>query len=223
VRARNEGQRVFGEVLAGHLLIDDSVYRNSDFTFAAGHVMSPPFRPKEHQEALWQPAAGRPPAHHGDRPLLLLRAAEGRRARTISPRSRTAAPASRTACRCCGTTASAAGADARANSCASHQHQRGADLQPVSEARARCASARMPTSWSGTRRPRARSPQRRITRTSISTSSKAAPSPASPRTPSARGHLVLDQRRPARRTRPRPLRPAPARRHLLRGGAEVRW
>ena len=52
-RARNEGQRVFGEVLAGHLLIDDSVYRNPDFEFAAGHVMSPPFRPKEHQEALW--------------------------------------------------------------------------------------------------------------------------------------------------------------------------
>ena len=53
-RARNEGQRVFGEVLAGHLLIDDSVYRNPDFEFAAGHVMSPPFRPKAHQEALWQ-------------------------------------------------------------------------------------------------------------------------------------------------------------------------
>jgi dihydropyrimidinase len=52
-RARGEGQRVFGEVLAGHLLIDDSVYRNPDFAFAAGHVMSPPFRPKEHQAALW--------------------------------------------------------------------------------------------------------------------------------------------------------------------------
>ena len=53
VRARNEGQRVFGEVLAGHLLIDDSVYRNPDFAFAAGHVMSPPFRSKAHQDALW--------------------------------------------------------------------------------------------------------------------------------------------------------------------------
>jgi dihydropyrimidinase len=52
-RARGEGQRVFGEVLAGHLLIDDSVYRDPDFTRAAAHVMSPPFRPKEHQEALW--------------------------------------------------------------------------------------------------------------------------------------------------------------------------
>ncbi len=53
-RARNEGQRVFGEVLAGHLLIDDSVYRNEDFDFAAAHVMSPPFRSKENQDALWR-------------------------------------------------------------------------------------------------------------------------------------------------------------------------
>lgn len=53
-RARNEGQRVFGEVLAGHLEIDDSVYRNEDWEFAAAHVMSPPFRPKKHQDALWK-------------------------------------------------------------------------------------------------------------------------------------------------------------------------
>ena len=53
-RARSEGQRVFGEVLAGHLLIDDSVYRNPDFEFAAAHVMSPPFRAKGHQRALWR-------------------------------------------------------------------------------------------------------------------------------------------------------------------------
>ena len=53
-RARNEGQRVFGEVLAGHLLIDDSVYRDPDFTRAAAHVMSPPFRAPEHQVALWR-------------------------------------------------------------------------------------------------------------------------------------------------------------------------
>lgn len=53
-RARASGQRVFGEVLAGHLLVDDSVYSNPDWNFAAGHVMSPPFRPKSHQEALWR-------------------------------------------------------------------------------------------------------------------------------------------------------------------------
>ncbi len=52
-RARNEGQRVFGEVLAGHLVVDDSVYRNPDFEVAAAHVMSPPFRAPKHQEALW--------------------------------------------------------------------------------------------------------------------------------------------------------------------------
>ncbi len=53
-RARLEGQRVYGEVLAGHLLIDDSVYRHPDWNVAAAHVMSPPFRPKEHQEVLWR-------------------------------------------------------------------------------------------------------------------------------------------------------------------------
>ena len=53
-RARNEGQRVYGEVLAGHLLIDDSVYLDKDFNVAAAHVMSPPFRSKEHQDALWR-------------------------------------------------------------------------------------------------------------------------------------------------------------------------
>lgn len=57
-RARNEGQRVFGEVLAGHLVIDDSVYRHPDFEFAAAHVMSPPFRSKEHQAALWKGLQG---------------------------------------------------------------------------------------------------------------------------------------------------------------------
>ncbi|MBV1906799.1 MAG: dihydropyrimidinase [Pseudomonadales bacterium] len=53
-RARIEGQRVYGEVLAGHLLVDDSVYRNPDWSVAAAHVMSPPFRPEAHQDALWK-------------------------------------------------------------------------------------------------------------------------------------------------------------------------
>lgn len=53
-RARLSGQRVYGEVLAQHLCIDESVYRNKDWKVAAHHVMSPPFRPKEHQEALWK-------------------------------------------------------------------------------------------------------------------------------------------------------------------------
>ena len=50
-RARNSGQKVFGEVLAGHLLVDESVYLDKNFESAAAHVMSPPFRAKEHQEA----------------------------------------------------------------------------------------------------------------------------------------------------------------------------
>ena len=53
-RARARGQRVYGEVLAGHLVIDDSVYRHPDFATAAAHVMSPPFRPKGNQEFLWR-------------------------------------------------------------------------------------------------------------------------------------------------------------------------
>jgi dihydropyrimidinase len=53
-RARLEGQRVYGEVLAQHLVIDESVYRSPDWNFAAHHVMSPPFRSKPHQDALWR-------------------------------------------------------------------------------------------------------------------------------------------------------------------------
>lgn len=52
--ARARGQRVFGEVLAGHLVVDEGVYRNPDFASAAAHVMSPPFREKRHQEVLWR-------------------------------------------------------------------------------------------------------------------------------------------------------------------------
>jgi len=53
-RARLEGQRVFAEVLSQHLVIDESVYRDPDWNKAAHYVMSPPFRPKEHQAALWK-------------------------------------------------------------------------------------------------------------------------------------------------------------------------
>jgi dihydropyrimidinase len=55
-RARARGQRVYGEVLAGHLVLDDSVYRDPDFATAAAYVMSPPFRSRAqgHQEMLWR-------------------------------------------------------------------------------------------------------------------------------------------------------------------------
>ncbi len=57
-RARARGQRVYGEALAGHLVIDDSVYASEDQEFARAHVMSPPFRGKEHQGALWRGLQG---------------------------------------------------------------------------------------------------------------------------------------------------------------------
>ena len=41
-------------MLAQHLVIDESVYRNPDWNTAAHYVMSPPFRAKEHQAALWR-------------------------------------------------------------------------------------------------------------------------------------------------------------------------
>ncbi|HUL59301.1 MAG TPA: dihydropyrimidinase [Anaeromyxobacteraceae bacterium] len=53
-RARRRGVRVIGETLPGFLAIDDSVYASPDFDVAAGHVMSPPYRPRGHQEALWR-------------------------------------------------------------------------------------------------------------------------------------------------------------------------
>jgi len=53
-RARLEGQIVFGEVLSQHLVIDESVYRHATWEQAAHYVMSPPFRSKEHQDALWR-------------------------------------------------------------------------------------------------------------------------------------------------------------------------
>jgi dihydropyrimidinase len=57
-RARARGQRVYGEALAGHLVIDDSVYLSEDREFARAHVMSPPFRGRHHQQALWQGLQG---------------------------------------------------------------------------------------------------------------------------------------------------------------------
>lgn len=52
-RAQGQGQRVFAECLIQHLVLDESVYYDPDKTKARRFVMSPPFRPKDHQEALW--------------------------------------------------------------------------------------------------------------------------------------------------------------------------
>ena len=53
IRARINGKRIYGEALAGHLILDDSVYDSDDWDYAAAHVMSPPFRSPKHQSALW--------------------------------------------------------------------------------------------------------------------------------------------------------------------------
>ena len=52
-RARQNGQRVWGEPLVQHLLLDDSEYAHPDWNHAAQRVMSPPFRDKRHQDSLW--------------------------------------------------------------------------------------------------------------------------------------------------------------------------
>jgi dihydropyrimidinase len=53
VAARNRGLPVFAECLGGHLAVDVSVYEQEDARAAARFVMSPPFRPRQDREALW--------------------------------------------------------------------------------------------------------------------------------------------------------------------------
>ena len=50
--ARRRGQPVFAETCPQYLIFDDEVYRRPDFE-GAKWVMSPPIRPKGHQEYLW--------------------------------------------------------------------------------------------------------------------------------------------------------------------------
>ena len=138
-RARATGQRVYGEVLAQHLLIDESVYQNKDWATAAAYVMSPPFRAKHHQAGAVGWAGFRPVADDGDRSLLFLRAAEGGRTRRLHPHpqrhrrhrgshERAVAPRRRHR--------SADAERVRAH----HLHQHGADLQFVSAQGRRCRS-----------------------------------------------------------------------------------
>lgn len=51
--ARARGQRVYGEPLIQHLLLDEGEYQHPDWDHAARRVMSPPFRAKAHQDDLW--------------------------------------------------------------------------------------------------------------------------------------------------------------------------
>jgi dihydropyrimidinase len=78
-RARAAGQRVFGEPLIQHLTLDEDEYRNKDWDYASRRVMSPPFRPKDHQASLWgRPAIGLF-AGRGDRSLRFHHRAEAAR------------------------------------------------------------------------------------------------------------------------------------------------
>lgn len=51
--AQAAGLKVFGETCPSYLVVDDTVFDTDDFTFAAAHVFSPPLRPKDHQEVIW--------------------------------------------------------------------------------------------------------------------------------------------------------------------------
>ncbi|MGY6633246.1 MAG: dihydropyrimidinase [Alkalilacustris sp.] len=52
-RARQAGQRVWGEPLIQHLTLDEGEYFHPDWDHAARRVMSPPFRNARHQDSLW--------------------------------------------------------------------------------------------------------------------------------------------------------------------------
>jgi dihydropyrimidinase len=51
--ARERGQLCYGETCPQYLLLDSSVYEKPSFEEAAAYVMSPPIRPRGHQEVLW--------------------------------------------------------------------------------------------------------------------------------------------------------------------------
>ncbi len=52
-RARARGWRVYGETCPHYLLLDETAYDRPPLK-AAAYVMSPPLRPPEHKEVLWQ-------------------------------------------------------------------------------------------------------------------------------------------------------------------------
>ncbi|NOY77833.1 MAG: dihydropyrimidinase [Calditrichaeota bacterium] len=51
--ARKRGQPVYGETCPHYLLLDETAYNRTPRE-AAAYIMSPPLRPPEHKEALWQ-------------------------------------------------------------------------------------------------------------------------------------------------------------------------
>ena len=149
-------------------------------------------------DAVARPAVG-PAAHHRDRPLHLLRAAEGRRQRRLHARSRTAAAASRSACAVIWDAGVNTGRLTPQRIRRDHVGQLREALQHLPAQGLRSSRAPTPTSWSGTRRARRRSRRRRSSRRSTSTSSRAARCAACRRHTREPGQAGLRRRRPARR------------------------
>ena len=87
-RARAHGQRVFGEVLAGHLLIDESVYRDPGFYPRGRACDEPAVSPETPPARAVARSAKRQPAHHRHRPLHVLCRAKSRRARQFYKNSK---------------------------------------------------------------------------------------------------------------------------------------
>ncbi|MFW2368575.1 MAG: dihydropyrimidinase [Desulforhopalus sp.] len=54
IAAQDKGQKVYAESLCGHLLLDKAVYFEEDPEIAARYVMSPPYRSRQHRDALWK-------------------------------------------------------------------------------------------------------------------------------------------------------------------------
>ena len=57
MRARARGQKVYVETCPHYLLLDDSLYRQPEFTAAARYVCAPPLRTKADQALLWKALA----------------------------------------------------------------------------------------------------------------------------------------------------------------------
>lgn len=57
MRARARGQKVYVETCPHYLLLDESLYRQPEYSEAARFVCAPPLRTREDQQALWRALA----------------------------------------------------------------------------------------------------------------------------------------------------------------------
>jgi dihydropyrimidinase len=105
-RARARGQRVYGEVLAGHLVVDDSVYRTPTSPVRRRPCDEPAVPPQGPPgDMLWRGLqAGNLHTTATDHCTFCAEQKAGWQGR-LQPRSPTAAAAWKSAWRCCGTRA----------------------------------------------------------------------------------------------------------------------